>query len=165
MRKSSKLTAMIAMNAVIAALYCALTISLGNIAFGPIQFRPAEALTILPFMAPHTMFGLFIGCLLSNVFSQFGLLDIIFGSLATLLAGFLTSKCKNVWLAAVPPIIINAIVVGALIMVGTPGAGFIAWPVNAGWIGLTQTIFCAGLGIPLYFVMKKRSLDEPLSLR
>lgn len=162
MRKSTR---MIALNAVIAALYCALTVSLGNVAFGPIQFRPAEALTILPFMAPHTMFGLFVGCLLSNVFSQYGLLDIVFGSLATLLAGFLTSKCKNVWTAVIPPILVNAVVVGALIVAGTPDMGLIAWPVNAGWIGLTQTIFCAGFGIPLYFAMKKLSLDEPLALR
>ena len=85
--------------AMIAALYVVLTMianALG-IASGNIQVRFSEALTVLPFLTPAAVPGLFIGCLLANLLNPLGinLLDVIFGSLTTLLAGLLTARCKN----------------------------------------------------------------------
>ena len=91
--------------AVIAAAYAALSLLLAPISYGNVQIRVSEALTILPFIAPYTTTGLFIGCLLANLLNPLGinLLDVIFGSLTTLLAGLLTARCKNRWLASLPP--------------------------------------------------------------
>ena len=106
--------------AVLAALYAGLTVLLAPISYGAFQCRVSEALTLLPFFAPYTMWGLFIGCFLANLYTG-SVLDIVFGSLATLLAAFLTSKCKNKWLAALPPVLVNAVVIGAVIAWSSAG--------------------------------------------
>ena len=92
----------IALSGMIAALYVTLTVALSPISFGPVQFRVAEALTLLPFFMPEAIPGLFVGCFLSNLAGGFGLIDIIVGSGATLFAAWLTSKMPNIWLAALP---------------------------------------------------------------
>lgn len=159
--------------ALLAAVYFALTFFLAPISFGPFQLRVSEALTVLPFFFPEAFLGLFIGCLLSNIAGtmmgvSLGLLDIIFGSLATLLAGYLTMKIgklsqsdtgsvtKYMWLAPLPPVIVNAIVIGALLTyVLTPEAGIAAFPIFAAEVGVGQLAACYGLGIPLMYGMKK----------
>ncbi len=151
-------TRIIVQNAVIAALYCALTLSLGDVAFGPIQFRPAEGLTLLPFLYPSSVLGLFTGCFLSNLMSGYGMLDIVLGSLATLTAAYLTSRCKRLWAAAIPPVVINAVVVGFVIMAGTAGAGLSAWAANGLSIGVCEALSVAALGVPLTLALKKLGL-------
>ncbi len=101
--------------AVIAALYVVLTmlanaLGLANYA---IQVRFSEALTILPVFTPAAIPGLFLGCIISNTMTGCMLLDIIFGSLATLIGAFGTYllRDKNKWLAPLPPIIANTIIV------------------------------------------------------
>lgn len=101
--------------AVIAALYAALTLLLAPISFGPVQFRIAEALCILPFFFPCSIWGLFVGCILANLIGGYGILDIVFGSLATLGAALCTSGIRNKPLAALPPVIFNGVIVGALL--------------------------------------------------
>ena len=96
-------------SAVIGALYFVLTTVLAPISYGVVQFRVAEALTILPFLFPEATIGLVIGCAFANISSPFGLLDIIVGAVVTGVAGFITSKIKNIWLAPLPPILLNAI--------------------------------------------------------
>jgi uncharacterized membrane protein len=98
--------------AIIAAIYAALTIVMSYSSYGLIQFRVSEILTVLPFFTPAAIPGLFIGCIISNLFSPFALTDIIVGSLATLIAAYLTSKMPNKWLAPLPPVICNAVIVG-----------------------------------------------------
>ena len=66
-----------AISGMIAALYAALTVALSPLSFGPVQFRVAEALTLLPFFMPEAIPGLFIGCFLSNIAGGFGLIDIV----------------------------------------------------------------------------------------
>ena len=68
----------------IAAAYLALTLVLAPISYGPIQFRVSEALTLLPLIFPQAVPGLFIGCLLANIFGGYGAIDIICGSAAPL---------------------------------------------------------------------------------
>ena len=92
--------------ALVGALYVTLSY-FGNIfglTYGPIQCRFSEALTVLPFLCPTATWGLFAGCIISNILSPYGIPDLIFGSLATLMAGLLTARCKSRWLAPLPPV-------------------------------------------------------------
>ena len=101
----------IATAAVIAALYAALTYVSAPLAFGQVQFRLSEILTVLPYFTPAAIPGLFIGCVLANVASPFGPVDIICGSLATLLAALLSRVMPVKWLVPLPPVICNAVTV------------------------------------------------------
>ena len=98
--------------AAIAAIYVALTMSFSAISFGPVQFRISEALCILPFFTPAAIPGLFIGCFLSNLLCGDAVMDVVLGSIATLI-GAVGSYClrHNKWLVCVPPILANAIIV------------------------------------------------------
>ena len=149
----------IAFCAVIAALYATITYLSGEAGFTPLQLRPAEALTLLPFLFPQSMWGLFVGCAIANIISPIGVLDMIFGPLATLIAAFLTSKCKTLWMAAIPPIIINAIVVGTIIMIGAPDVGG-SWPAAVGWIAVSQAFSAGFLGIVFTLSLKKLKIVD-----
>ncbi len=114
----------LAASAVIAAVYAALTIALAPISYGPVQFRVSEALTALPFLMPGTVWGIFAGCILANLYTG-SVLDIVFGSLATLLAGLCTAwfgkqgnTVKNRLLACLMPVLFNAVIVGAVLTWG-----------------------------------------------
>ena len=98
--------------AAIAAIYVALPMSFSAISFGPVPFRISEALCILPFFTPAAIPGLFIGCFLSNLLCGAAVMDVVFGSIATLI-GAVGSYClrHNKWLVCVPPILANAIIV------------------------------------------------------
>ena len=80
--------------ALIAAIYVALTMLSNalNLAYGPIQLRFSEAMTVLPFLMPEASWGLFIGCVLSNILSPYGPLDMIVGSAATLPAAAISGR-------------------------------------------------------------------------
>ncbi|MEG2349644.1 MAG: QueT transporter family protein [Hungatella sp.] len=98
--------------AAIAAIYVVLTMAFAPISFGPIQFRIAEVLCILPFFTPAAVPGLFLGCLLSNLLYGAVAMDVIFGSLATLIgaAGSYALRKKK-WAVCLPPIAANTIIV------------------------------------------------------
>ena len=110
-------TRQIATAAIIAALYTVMSLlsSIFGLTYGPIQCRFSEALTVLPFFLPEAVPGLFVGCLVTNLMSTVGPLDIIFGSMATLLAALWTAKMPNKFLATLPPVICNAVIIGAMI--------------------------------------------------
>lgn len=94
----------------IAGLYILLTIIFAPISFKTIQVRISESLTLLPFLTFDAVWGLFIGCFISNFFSPFGFIDVIFGSLLTLISAYLTfllRKSKKIYLAPLPPILLN----------------------------------------------------------
>ncbi|MDR3149719.1 MAG: QueT transporter family protein, partial [Oscillospiraceae bacterium] len=140
----------IALAAVVAALYFALTTLLAPISYGPVQFRVAEALCVLPFLFPETAVGLFVGCALANVLGGYGMSDIIFGSLATLIAGILTAKCRVKWLAPLFPVVINAIVVGAVLSFTlVPENPFSAFPLFAIEVGGGELGVLYAVGLPL----------------
>ena len=108
-------------NAVIAALYAALTIALAPISYGPVQFRVSEALTVLPFLMPGSVLGITLGCLLANLYTG-NIMDMIFGTLATYLAGVMTAHfgkkgntVKNRMLGCGMPVAFNAVIVGAVL--------------------------------------------------
>ena len=153
--------------AMIAALYAVMGY-FGNIfglTYGPIQCRFSEALTVLPFLNPLATWGLFVGCILSNILSPYGPLDLIFGSLATLLAGLLTARCRSKWLAPLPPVICNGILVGGLISyqeVGFTAAFGGTFLFNAATVALGELAVCYVLGLPLLALMTRtRALSGP----
>lgn len=141
--------------AMIAALYVVLTF-LAN-AFGlanyAVQIRFSEALTILPYFTPAAIPGLFIGCLLSNILTGCALPDIIFGSLATLIGAVLTYRLRShKWLAPIPPIAANMIVVPLVLLYayGVRPLWFSFVTVTAG-----EIISCGVLGMLLLFTLEK----------
>ena len=111
--------------ALIASLYTAVSLVLAPIAFGAVQARVSEAFTLLPVLVPDAVVGVTLGCFLTNLVGVFtganvlGALDIVFGTAATLTAALCTRRLARVRLrglpvaAAVPPVLINAVVVGA----------------------------------------------------
>ena len=109
--------------AIAGALYAVLTLlsSAFGIAYGPVQFRLSEALCVLPFLFPETAWGLFAGCWVSNLISPYGPLDMVVGSLATLLAALWTAKCRRKWLSPLPPVVCNGLLVA---MVHLPSGSF-----------------------------------------
>jgi len=146
--------------AVIAGLYAALTLALWFISFGPVQFRVSEALCVLPYFMPEAVPGLFVGCVISNIFTpNIPALDLVFGSAATLLAALLTYRIRIKWLAPLPPVLINAVVVGWLIAVSASRAdGAAFWPAfGAGilTVGLGEAAVCYILGLPLLLLLER----------
>ena len=141
--------------AVLAAVYAALTITLPVPQYGAVQIRFAEALTVLPFLFPAATPGLFVGCIIANLFSPF-VLDVVFGSMATLLAALWTAKMPNKWLAPLPPVLCNAVIVGAEIAwaeTGITPAFWTAFGFNAVTVGLGELIACYALGSLLLSAM------------
>ena len=141
--------------AMIAAIYVVLTF-VAN-AFGlanyAVQVRFSEALTILPIFTPAGIPGLFIGCLISNILTGCAIPDIIFGSLATLIGAFGTRALKsNRFLAVLPPIAANAIIVPLILKYayGLEPLWFSFLTVTAG-----EIISCGVLGLLLAFALNK----------
>ena len=144
--------------ALIAAVYATLTMFLPIPQHMGVQFRVAEALTVLPFLFPAAVPGLFAGCLLANLFSPFGLIDVVAGSLATLLACLMTQRMPNRWLASLPPVLCNAAIVGGVIAWSTVGFGPAFWQayaLNALTVGLGELAACVVLGQLLLSALPK----------
>ncbi len=142
--------------AAIAAVYVVLTYvsaALG-ISSGAIQVRLSEALTILPYFTPAAIPGLFVGCLLANTLTGCALWDIVFGSFATLIGAVLTRLLrKRKWLAPVPPILANTVIVPFVLAYayGVPdGIPFLMATVGAG-----EIISCGVLGMILLAALDK----------
>jgi len=159
-------TQLLVLNGIIAATYAALTLAASalNLAYGPVQFRFSEALTVLPFLFPGTWPGLFVGCLVANLLSPYGLVDVVVGSAATLLAALWTAKVKHKWLAPLPPVVCNMILVGGMIAwyeVGFTSKFPALFGVNALWVGIGEAAVCYILGMLLIREMPKvRSLRK-----
>ena len=137
--------------AAVGAVYAVLSIfgSVFGVTFGTVQCRFAEALCVLPFFFPETAGGLFVGCLITNLLSPYGLLDIVIGSLTTLLAAVLTARCKRKWLAPLPPVVCNGLLVGGMLaweQVGFTDAFAATFALNAASVALGELLACYGLG-------------------
>ncbi len=140
--------------ALIAALYFALTAAVSAISFGPLQFRLSEALVLLAALMPEAIPGLTIGCLLSNLaFSPYSLYDMIFGGLATFL-GCVGSYLlrKNLPLAALPPIIFNALLVPIIFVID---GGEAIYYISALEIFASEFIIVGVIGIPFTYAVKR----------
>ena len=147
----------LAQAAMIAALYIVLTFiaNLLGIASGAVQIRFSEALTILPYFTVSAVPGLTVGCLLANILTGCALPDIIFGTLATLLGAVFTRLLRKYkWLAPVPPILANALII--------PPVLYFAYGVKPIWfslmmltVGAGEIISCGILGMLLLFALQK----------
>ena len=155
--------------ALIAAAYAGLTYlsNVFNLAYGPIQLRVSEILTILPVFTPAAIPGLTIGCFIANI-GSFNVADLLFGTLATLAAAILTYFLRNIkikdipFLAFLPPVIVNAVVIGFEIALFLLPEGYSFWGfiISGFEVGIGQFIVCFIFGIPFYLVVKKHKIFE-----
>lgn len=149
--------------ALIAAAYAALSwvSSLFGLTFGPIQLRLSEALCVLPRREKAAVPGLALGCLLTNLLSPYGLLDMLFGTLASLLAALWSARSRSNAMAALSPVVCNGLIVGALLAWEETGASTAFAPLfayNAFTVALGEAAVCFGLGLPLLRALEKREV-------
>ncbi len=146
----------LATGGLIAALYVALTLLFAPISFAQIQFRISEALTLLPVLSLSSVPGLFIGCLTANLITGQPWQDVIFGSLATLIAAILTRKLrKNIWLAALMPVVVNAVVISLMLHLVYGLPLYISFLT----VGAGQALVCYLLGVPMVKVLENRKIE------
>lgn len=140
--------------ALVAAIYATLTLVLGAISYGPIQFRVAEIMVLLPFIKKDYIWGLTIGCFLANIIGPYGVPDIIFGTTATFLsvyAVYMTSKIMDgkkyaLLVSSIWPTVINAIIIGIMLNI------FFGLPLmlSMAQVGFGQFVVITIIGVPLY---------------
>lgn len=154
--------------AVVAALYAVLGYfgDIFALTYGPVQIRFAEALTVLPFLFPAAAPGLAIGCLITNLLSPYGPVDVIFGTLATAIAAWLTIKMPRWYLAALPPIVVNAIILPPIWAWAEVGGVNAAFWTACGFNMLTfivgEIIACYVLGTILLKALPKIGYFRPM---
>ena len=151
----------LAIGGMVAAIYVVLTLIFQPISFGAIQFRIAEAMTLMPIMTPYAVPGLFVGCLLANWLGGGIWFDVLLGSVATLLAAICTRKFRDrPALAAIFPTIFNGLIVGPVVYfayVRAPGDP-VSVPTllfNMGTVALGELAVCYVLGLPMIYGLKK----------
>jgi len=172
----------LALCAVLAAVYAALTIATAAFSYGTVQFRIAEALCVLPALFPFTAWGLFVGCILANLVSPGGILDVIFGALATLACcgcaaaiGKGGRSMGHSIAVCLMPVAWNAVVIGAVLAV-TAGVSpensaplWVFFLAYAAEVALGEAVVMFALGLPLLrFLPKSRwypLLAEKLDIR
>ena len=160
MRRSRFSPRDLAIAGIIAGIYAALTLLLPIPQYHGIQLRVAEAMTLLPFLFPGAIPGLAVGCFLANLLGSPFVLDWVFGTLATLLAALWTRRMPNKYLAAIPPVVCNAVIVGAEIayFATLDGAAFLpAFALNALTVGIGEAVACFALGILLVNVLSRNA--------
>jgi len=141
----------IAKTALVASVYAALTIAL-PLQYGAVQFRVAEVLTLLCFYNRKLIPALILGCFIANLPSELGVIDWSCGTVATAISVILMSRMKNIWLASLFPVIVNAVIVGAMLTYLFEMPFFIA----AGFVALGQAAVIIVVGVPLFkFVLEK----------
>ena len=147
--------------AIIAAIYCLLTVIFQPISFGAVQFRVAEALTLLPVLFPEAVPGLFIGCIMANLFGGGIWYDVALGSVATLLAGLSARRFRSrPLLSAAMPVVFNGLIVGPVVYLAyirAPGEA-INWTLmytSIGTVALGEAVVCYVLGLLLLKVLRR----------
>lgn len=154
------LTKQLVLGAFIAALYAVLTYLSAalSLAYGPIQLRLSEALTVFSFCSPFAVIGVTAGCVISNIASSLGPVDMLFGGVATFLSSFLMYKLRHrlpVWALLLLPVVFNAVSVGLEISLFANKAGFF---ISAFTVALGEAAVIYLLGLPLYNIVKKKKI-------
>lgn len=145
----------------VAALYAAATLMLQPISYGAVQFRIAEAMTLLPVLTADAIPGLTVGCLLANLLGGAPWFDVVFGTLATLLAAVLTRKLREKTVpAAAMPVLCNGLIVGPVVYFGYvwKAGTEILWPVvwsTVATVAAGEAVVCFVLGLTLLKVMRR----------
>lgn len=144
--------------AIIAAIYTALTLLFAPISYGEVQIRIAESLTLLPVLLPEAVPALAVGCLLANVLGGCTIFDIVFGTLATLLAAIAARQLRNrVRLAMLMPVLFNGVIVGAVVHFAY--APVIPLPLCMIFVAAGEAVACCVLG-PIVLKMLRRLPGE-----
>lgn len=163
MKENKNKIMLVVLSGIIAALYVVLTLPMAQFAFGPIQFRLAEVLTVIPAFSFGGIPGVTIGCFLANLLNpgNLGPIDIIGGTLATLIAGILSRLIgkHNKYLAIIPPIVVNGLIVGAYLpfLLAEPGSTVTTSLVIISMleVAASEAVLLIVLGIPLILVINK----------
>lgn len=145
-------TKILTTNAIIAATYAILTINLAPISYGALQLRLSEVMTLLALFNPTYIWGLILGCFVANLYSPFGMVDIVFGTLATALAVISMTKIKNIYLSSLMPTIFNGLIIGVVIWY-TTNAPLLETIL---YIAIGEFIVVSIIGIPVYKLIAKR---------
>lgn len=165
-------TQKLAFAAVVGAAYAALTLLLAPISFGLVQFRVSEALCILPAFVPSAAWGLWVGCALSNLLGGYGLIDIVFGSLATLLASLcivaIAKGDRLSWLRCIlvvlMPVVWNGPIIGAIIAFSSGAPFGSGWLIFMAQIAVEEAGVMFALGLPLMRILpRSKRLMELMS--
>jgi uncharacterized membrane protein len=166
-------TRLIAVQALIAAVYAAMSLALPMLSYGAVQVRVSEALTLLPVFSPQCILGVTMGCFLANLIGAFlsvntlGFLDVAVGTAATLAAAVLTSALGHIRfrklpvLASLPPVVVNGLVIGAEIMyVTTGGLDLRVFFLSGLSVAAGEMVACCGFGLTMVWFLEKRGLAE-----
>lgn len=140
--------------AMIASIYVVLTVVFAPFGFGEVQVRISEALTILAYFTPAAIPGLFIGCIIGNAMGGAILIDVIFGSIATLIGAIFSYMLrKNKYLVPLPPILANTIIVPFILKYGY--AVPLPIPFMMVTVGIGEVVSCGVLGLIVLFALDK----------
>lgn len=165
----------LAVAGLIAGLYTALTVALAPFSFGLVQCRVAEVLTVLAAYSPAAVTGLTVGCALSNLIGLSmganiaGALDILFGTLATGLAAWLSYALRGhrigglPALSTIPPVVLNALIIGAELTLVSPIPTWKMFFTEMTLVGAGQLIACVGGGLIVAKAVEKAGLDRVLT--
>ncbi len=152
----------VARSGIIGGLYAVLTIVLAPISYGPVQCRISEVMTLFPLFFVEAIPGLVIGCLIANIFTGWWV-DMVFGTLASLLAAVATYLCGRLiknkiapFIGGIFPVMINAIVLPLMWLLFTSETGY--W-FNFATVLAGQIVAVYILGLPIYFALKKAKVD------
>lgn len=161
--------------AMIAAAYCAIGLVLLPLSFGPVQVRISEALTLLPVFGPVAVWGVTLGCALTNAIgfatgaNIIGMLDIFFGTAATLIAALMSYQMRNIRfgglpvLSSIPPVLVNAVVIGGeLTWVMAGGFDLQIFLINAVQVGAGQLLSCCVVGLLMVWSLERKGLHHRL---
>ena len=144
---------------VVAAIYVVLCMALQPLSYGAVQVRVAEALCLLPVFGAEYIAGVVLGCFLANLLGS-TIVDVIFGTLATLLACLVTYKLRNIRIkglavaASLPPVLFNAVIIGIEIAVMFPDPIWLACITNGISVGIGELISCTVLGVLLVKIIE-----------
>ena len=169
-KENRKMIKFIVINGLIAAIYVVFTAPFANIAYGSIQFRLAEVLTVLPIFSAATIPGVTLGCFIANLINpnNLGPVDIIGGSIATLIAGYfswLIGK-KNKPLGIIPPIVFNGLIVGGYLpfLLVDPGSTVTLQAIGISMLSVagSEAVLLVVLGLPLIAIIAKTKIKDLL---
>ena len=153
--------------AVVAAIYVVLCMALQPLSYGAVQVRVAEALCLLPVFGAEYIAGVVLGCFLANLLGS-TIVDVIFGTLATLLACLVTYQLAKVRVkglaipASLPPVVFNAVIIGIEIAVLFPDPTssaplWLACITNGISVGVGELISCTVLGVLLVKIIESNA--------
>lgn len=140
--------------AVIAAVYAVVTVVAAPISYGIMQVRVSESMTVLPALTSAGLPGIFVGCIVANLLGPYGIIDVICGSLASLLGAYGTYKLKDrPFLMLLPPVIANGIIIGAMLhyAYGVKLNLFLCMS----WVAAGEFLACYIIGLPLFYLLRK----------